>query len=79
MQRQYLLSKNRNHLQQMKGHCSQLINAYYNSDDLGYRYSARELLHRPFSSSTGRHSTTISSYDTYIRHMLTQNKNSNKF
>ena len=79
MQRQYLLSKNRNHLQQMKGHGSQLINAYYNSDDLGYRYSARELLHRPFFSSTGRHSTTISSYDTYIPHMLTQNKNSDKF
>ena len=49
MQKQYLLSKNRNHLQQMKGHGSQLINAYFNSDDLGYRYSSRELLHRSFS------------------------------
>ena len=42
MQKQYLLSKNRNHLQQMKGHGSQLINAYFNSDDLGYRYSSGE-------------------------------------
>ena len=74
MQRQYLLSKNRNHLQQMKGHGYQLINAYYNSDDLGYRYSARELLHRPFFSSTGRHSTTISSYDTYTTYVDTEQK-----
>ena len=34
MQKQYLLSKNRNHLQQTKGQGSQLINAYFNSDDL---------------------------------------------
>ena len=42
MQKQYLLSKNRNHLQQMKGHGSQLINAYFNSDDLGYRNSCTD-------------------------------------
>ena len=74
MQKQYLLSKNRNHLQQMKGHGSQLINAYFNSDDLDYRYSSRELLHRPFFGSTGRHCTIISSYDTYTTYVDTEQK-----
>ena len=73
MQKQYLLS-NRNDLQQMKGDGSQLINAYFNSDDLDYRYSSRELLHRPFFGSTGRHCTIISSYDTYTTYVDTEQK-----
>ena len=51
-----------------------LINAYFNSDDLGYRYSSRELLHRPFFGSTGRHCTIISSYDTYTTYVDTEQK-----
>ena len=74
MQKQYLLAKNRNHLQQMAGYGSQLINAYFNSDELGYRYSSRGLLHRLFFGSPGRHCTIISSYDTYTTYVDTEQK-----